>query len=157
MNFVERRKLREDHLAHARDLWDDARTKIEECCESYKKYYRTIGEVDCSAINGNSIKVVITFTGGQNPPPAGVVYPKKVARIVFNEAKLSVNVTVDSGTAKDFKINADEGRCFLTYAAKEIDLDEFAKQALHDAFFTIPPEPGPMRSTPGGGPQSWMS
>lgn len=138
MNFVERRKCRETRLTTASELWDDARTKIEECCESFKKHYRTIGELDCAPINGGSLKIKLTFTGGKHPSPPEVIHATRIVRILFNESKPSISVTVDRDPVKEFVIDANEDHCFLKNGATEIDLEKFADLALNNAFFVLP-------------------
>jgi len=139
MNFVEHRKDRERNLAKACDLWEDVRTKIEECCNSFNQHYRVIGDVECVPVNGHSIKITVTFTGGTNPPPVGVIYPKRTVRITFSETKPSIHVTVDANPVRAFLIDADDSHCFILQGASEIDIEKFAALALEDAFFNVPP------------------
>src|ERR1700722_1234468 len=126
-DWVERRALRQQNLsAHAADAWQDAIVAIENSCASFRKYYPTRAQVVVKPQNGHRLLASITL---ENAPP-GYSSPNKIKRLVSisfadAEAPPSITVTVDSGPAKTFQIEADEEHCYISFEKKEVSPDEF--------------------------------
>jgi hypothetical protein len=140
-NFVERRALREDMLKeHADDVWQDARSTIQDCCNSFRKHY---GEhLEDKLENGLRIRLTRTFLLQYFSPPD----VKRRILVAFNKSVPCIEVTVDDDTPKQFAIDADENHAFITGPnKKEISADEFAEEALNTHLFKPPEPPRPMR------------
>jgi len=140
-NWVERIALRNQHLANAEDLWQSARTAIDNCCNSYRQHFAGTAQVTNQAENGHRIVVAIHFhlTG----------WGRHVSIEFGRDAKnaIGITVTVDDKPAKLFQILADADHAFISFQDKEISADEFSRLALEDALFKSP-EPRKSKGRP---------
>jgi|SRR5579862_713051 len=138
LNWVERRARCQHNLSrHAVEVWESARTAIDNCCASFNQHFSELAHVKNQTENGHRVRVIITFG----------MHPRATRNVAIEFSGSDVTVTVDGGAAKRFEIAADENHAFLKYGQEEISADKFTELALDNAFFRLPPAPGPSRST----------
>jgi|ERR1017187_2412613 hypothetical protein len=143
INWVERKfqveqvlKQREQVLKEkATDLWDDARSAIQDCCNSFRRRYDE--GLEDKLENGLRIRIIRSFMV-DHPLTTGTLKRRILA--AFNETVPCIEVTVDDEIPIQFKIDADTSRAFITNEGREITADEFSEMALKRALCT-PPEP----------------
>ena len=135
-NWVERKARREQVLKDkARDVWEDARFAIQNCCNSFRKHYDK--NLEDTLENGLRIRITRTFTVDH---ALGAIDLKRRLLAAFNESIPCIDVTVDDEPPMRFTIDADESHAFITDQGHEINADEFSESALKHALCT-PPEP----------------
>jgi len=143
-NWIERRAAREKNLEGAIEVWQRAVTAIDNACNSYKANYSDLGSTELLQENGHRIIVAVKHASGGK---------RRHASIIFDDAKPHISVAIDEGSAKHFRIEADETHCFIkSPAGKEISADEFSQIALEDVLFKRPsassrPSGGTSKST----------
>ena len=135
-NWVERKARREQVLKEkARDVWGDARSAIQNSCNSFRKHYdKTLED---TLENGLRIRITRTFTVHY---ALATINIKRRLLAAFNESIPCIDVTVDDEPLRRFKIDADESHAFITDQDHEINADQFSESALKHALCT-PPEP----------------
>jgi hypothetical protein len=128
-NWVERRALREQHIRNSAEVWQSARTAIDNCCNSFKLHFTDIANVTSQPQNGHRIVVGIHF------PSTG--WGRNVSIEFGNDNKGAprINVTVDDQAAKLFPIMANEEHAYISFGGKEVSFDEFSRLTLEEAFF----------------------
>jgi hypothetical protein len=118
----------------ARDVWDDARSAIQDCCNSFRRHYDE--GLEDKLENGLRIRIIRTFMMDH---PLTTEKLKRRILAAFNETIPCIEVTVDDEIPIQFKIDADTSRAFITDEGHEITADEFSERALKRALCT-PPE-----------------
>lgn len=128
-NWVERRALREQHIRNADEVWQSARTAIDNCCNSFRQHFAGFARVTNQPQNGHRIVVGIHFpiTGRGRNVSIGFGNDDKGIPII--------NVTVDDQAVRLFPIMADENHAYISFQGKEISGDEFSRLALEEALF----------------------
>jgi len=142
-NWVERRAARERNLKNAVDVWRKVQAAIVEACESLKEYYADVATV---ATKQSHDLLTITIT---RPPTHEMQEDQElrstVVVIAFHADKCKITVTVGQGTAQEFPIDADSDHGFISRQGQELQLDEFSRFALEQAFFSEPESALPPR------------
>jgi hypothetical protein len=151
-NWVERRFLREQNLAKADDVWQATATAIHNACESFNKRYSHLAKVEIFPQNGHRILIQVTHESSR--PNIYQATTKRSVVITFDPEKPCITSTTDGGPAKQFRIEADEGRCFLRLGQSEITPDACSQYALDDALFK-PKQPHEASGSGHGG--TWIS
>lgn len=133
-NWVDRTAARDRALKqHASEFWQDARAAVQDCCESFKKHY--CPNLECRLENGHRVRIMRPF-----PSPDLRLQPQSTERYVivsFNSDVPCIDVTVDE-TSRQFAIDSDGTRLFITSTGHEITLDEFTREALESALTDSP-------------------
>jgi len=131
-NWVECRALREQYQANAADVWQSARTAIDNCCNSYRQHFGGTAQVINQAENGHRVLIGIHFHQTGRGRQVSIEFGRDEKNIP------KISVTVDDKAAKIFQITADEHHAFISFQGKEISADEFSRLALEDALFKLP-------------------
>ncbi len=157
LNWIERRALREKILRdHANDVWQDARSAVQNCCESFRTHYGvSIAKLEDKLENGLRIRLSLTFQVVEASFQSEV---KRIILVAFDASVPCIFVTADDKPARQFRIDADENEAFITEGDNQrITTDEFSKKALETSLFT---KPNPPKRRPPKGPAgstSWMA
>lgn len=129
-NWVQKRAFRDRYLRDSITLWQEVRSAVDECCNSFREHYIGVARVTNQEQNGHRVLVTIRPTYEPNNP--------RQVSIKFDSEEKQITATVDGGRADVFPIDADENHAFLTHQNKEINADEFTQIVLEDALFSSP-------------------
>ena len=132
-NWVDKKAHRESILRDRADgVWQDARSAIQDCCESARKHYgKAIEDI---TENGHRIRLTISFPD----PNRGPHDVKRVVLVRFVSSAPCIEVTIDDSASKKFTIDADGEHAYILGDSKEITVDEFSRIALQEALFKSP-------------------
>jgi hypothetical protein len=136
-NWIERKFLREGILSSkASEVWQEARSALENCCDSFKTHYSSIASIEKHRENGLRLRLELAFPAEDafNRP----FHRKRTVLIEFKEGQSPcIEITVEKDSPRKFAISADENRAFIV-DGKELSFDEFAERALKSALFRAP-------------------
>jgi hypothetical protein len=133
LNFVETRALREETLEkNIGNVWNEARSKLQECCESFKKHCP--GERLQLSLENNGDKLVVrrtfsvedVYRGGPRDQPM-------ILTVTFVKEERCIEVKTDSKSPVKYLFDADTEKVILKSGNKEISLDEFSEKVLSEA------------------------
>jgi len=128
--WIEKRACRESNLRNASAIWQEAKSAIDDCCESFRQHYAGLARVINQEQNGHRVAITILFHSAPS-------HPRHVS-VVFSSTDNTIRVTVDGEKAILFPIEADETHAFITFQDKEINAEDFTQWALEDALFESP-------------------
>lgn len=135
-NWIEQKVQREQTLKDkASDVWQDARSALQDCCASFRKHYED--DLGDRPENGLRIRITRFFEVKQEfHPPSRM---KKHLLAAFTASGPYIEITVDEGTPRKFKIDADQAHAFIADSnGAEISLGEFSQKALERFLFADP-------------------
>lgn len=136
MNWIDRKSAREQNLKQDPEVWNGATSAIHDAISTFNEKY---GKARVVPQNGYRILIEVE----QQHEFAHIYGADSTRRVVIilDQAKLAITTKLDAEPARTFQIEADETHCFLKYAGKEINYDEFSKLALEDACFKAKKNP----------------